>query len=400
MTERKSKKETPRQLRERIVELERQNAELRASNAELTERTLELFSLFSLSTSLGTGVKLDQLPDGSMDFLGDLLGIEQFSLQLYEPKENRLYIKASLGIPREAREKCIITPPEGVAGHVFATGEARYIPDVTSEPRYLFYKGLNTQGGSLLSIPLVDDSLNPFGVLNISKPQPHAFSDNDLSLYSAVALQIAAIIQNVHSYQRLHELSLTDELTGVANRRAFFDELEDEHRRHVRYKKDYSLLLIDIDYFKRYNDRHGHLEGDMALKKLAQALDARLRQSDLLARYGGEEFAVLAVETDKEQAVQLAEALRKTVCETTFTLADGQPASELSITVGVANFPTDGKTHIQVLDRADKALYYGKSRGRNTVSSKVPLQHMSGMARGAKGDEPGRRGKGTADAGE
>lgn len=360
--------------RNKIARMEREVASLRRKNSALKERTFELFSLFELSTALGTSVRFDRMMSGSMDFLGDLLGIKQFSLQLYNPDDGQLYIKASLGIPQDARQHCVITPPEGVAGHVFSTGQAMYIPDVTDEPRYLFYKGYYNQGGSLLSIPLVDDNQKSIGVLNISKPEPNAFSDNDLALYSTAALQISNIIQNYFTFRRLHELSLTDELTGAANRRAFFDMLESEHERHQRYEKPYSLLLIDVDFFKRYNDHHGHLEGDRALAKLAVILQKRLRQSDQLSRYGGEEFAVIAVETGRNEGIKLAESLRETVESTTFLLKSGEPASLLSITIGVASFPEDGKSHIDILDRADKALYYGKSRGRNVVSAKVPLQ--------------------------
>ncbi|MHA1570034.1 MAG: sensor domain-containing diguanylate cyclase [Alphaproteobacteria bacterium] len=401
MADGKAKKasgDDPPALRERIAQVERENEDLRRVNSDLKERTLELFSLFELSTALGTGVRFDRMVGDSMDFLGELLGIRQFSLQIYDPDDKKLYIQASLGIPKEARKKCVITPPEGVAGHVFSSGQAMHIPDVTREPRYLYYQGYNMQGGSLLSIPLLDDDMKPFGVLNISKPEAHAFTDNDLSLYSTVALQLAAVIQNYYSYLRLRDLSLTDELTGVNNRRAFFDLLEEEHERHQRYEKSYTLLLIDVDFFKRYNDRHGHLEGDKALVTLAETLSGRLRASDVICRYGGEEFGVIAVETAKEEGVKLAESLREEVVKTRFTLSSGEPASELSITIGVASYPADGRTHIEVLDRADKALYYGKSRGRNTVSTKVPIQQRMTAEKGAKGDKPGRRGKGTSRA--
>jgi diguanylate cyclase (GGDEF)-like protein len=339
-------------------------------------------------------VRYDRLAEGSMDFLGELLGIEQFSLMLYNPEEDRLSIVAALGIPKEARQKCFIRPPEGVAGHVFATGEALYAPDVTKEPRYLYYKGLNLQGGSVLSLPLVDEENKPFGVLNISRPEPNAFSESDQARFSTLALQIAVIIQNYTHYRRLQHLSLTDELTGVANRRAFFEDLEEEHSRHARAQKSYSLLLVDIDYFKRYNDIHGHLEGDLALKEVAKLLAARCRHSDYLARYGGEEFVVCAIRTPKSEAATFAEALRRAVDDNGFRLANGAAASELSITIGVATYPEDGADPHDVLNKADQALYYGKTHGRNTVVV-YPIPELAPPGGvGATGEMPGRRGKG------
>jgi diguanylate cyclase (GGDEF)-like protein len=346
---------------ERVARLERENVELRRANAELKQRTLELFSVFELTTSLGANLRFDRLAGGSMDFLSELLGIERFSLLLH--------------VPHEAREGCVITPPEGVAGYVFTTGQAMYVPDVTAEPRYLYYKGYGPQSGSLLAIPLLDDEGRPFGVLNISKPEANGFSDSELVLYGAVARQTSAVVQNFRTVERLRELSQTDELTGAANRRAFMARLAEEHERHQRYGERYTLLMIDVDFFKRYNDRHGHLEGDYALQKMTTLLLQRVRQSDILARYGGEEFVVMAVETGKAEGIKLAEALRDAVQHTRFTLSDGAPASELSITVGVAAYPEDGAGRHDVLERADKALYYGKSRGRNIVCAEVPAQN-------------------------
>jgi diguanylate cyclase (GGDEF)-like protein len=387
----------PAALRERVAQLEQENERLRQVNNDLSERTLELYSLFELSYSLGAGIRYDRMPEDSMDFIGPLLGIEQFSLLLFNHEDGKLYIRAALGIPKEARKKCVITPPEGIAGRVFSHGEAVYVPDVTRDARYLYYKGFNLQGGSLLSLPLVDEGGQPFGVLNISKPEPRAFSESDISRYSTLAIQIAVIIQNYSSYRRLQELSLTDELTGVANRRAFFASLEEEHLRHVRSRKSYTLLLIDVDYFKRYNDLHGHLEGDRALQEVAAVLKARSRSADLLARYGGEEFVVCATRTGKAEGVKLAEALRAAIGSYAFRLSNGGLAAPLSITIGVATYPEDDALCREVLAKADRALYHGKTRGRNTVVSYPVPDEDAAPGVGATGDLPGRRGKGPAD---
>ncbi|MDP8222669.1 MAG: sensor domain-containing diguanylate cyclase [Candidatus Lernaella stagnicola] len=376
----------------RIAELEAEVERLRRLNKDLSERTLELFSLFELAYSLG-GARFDRLHDGTLDFIGELMGIDLFSLMLYDNEEGVLRIKAALGLSDEVRENFSVRPPEGIAGYVFASAQAMYVPDVDVEPRYKQLQDHGVDEGSLLAIPLLDDDHSPFGVLNISKPEKNAFSESDQGLYSTVALQIATMIQNYTTYRQLKELSLTDELTGVGNRRHFFQTLEDEHMRHKRSALPYTLLLIDVDYFKQFNDTHGHLEGDIALVELAQIFRSRCRNSDLVARYGGEEFAVCAVRTSKQDAFNLAQALRRGVDENIFRLRDGSSASQLSITIGVASFPEDGRTYQDVLEHADQALYFGKSRGRNTVIAyPVPLPEGS-QARGAKGDTPGRRGK-------
>lgn len=381
-------------LRRRVAELEAEVARLRGVNDELSDRTLELFSLFELSYSLGSGIRYDRMKDGSMDFLGDLLGIDQFSLMLVDPDDGNLYIKAALGIPKAVRRKCVLTPPEGIAGMVFATGQAVYVPDVKNEPRYLFYKGSYDQGGSLISLPLLDEDNRPFGVLNISKPEPDAFSESDQKQFGALAFQIAVIIQNYTSYRQLRELSQTDELTGLANRRSFFELLDIEHDRHARGGKGYALLLIDVDHFKQFNDRHGHIEGDRALRELARLLKKRCRHTDTLARYGGEEFIVFAGRTSQVDGMKLAHALRLGVAEHRFLLANDEPADDLSITIGLSTFPDDAADSREVLAKADQALYVGKTQGRNAVVSYSADIVLPPTAHGAKGDDPGRRGKG------
>jgi diguanylate cyclase (GGDEF)-like protein len=383
------------QLERHVAELEVENERLRRLNADLSERTLELFSLFQLSYSLG-GARFDRMPGQSMDFIGELLGIELFSLMLLDPVDGKLRIKAALGIPDPTRETFAVSPGEGIAGYVFATGEMLYVPDVDADPRYQHLPDSKIEEGSLLAVPLLDDENKPIGVLNISKPEKNAFTESDQALFSTLALQIAVIIQNYATYQQLQELSLTDELTGVSNRRRFFNTLEEEHSRHKRSGLPYTILLIDVDFFKQFNDAHGHLEGDRALKELAGIFQRRCRATDVVARYGGEEFSICAIRSTKNDGFKLAQDLRRAVAETVFTLREGSPASSLSITIGVASFPEDGRTHAEVLENSDRALYYGKSRGRNTVIS-YPVPIPTGPEKGARGDAPGRRGKSDPD---
>ncbi len=167
--------------------------------------------------------------------------------------------------------------------------------------------------------------------------------------------------------EKLAILSTTDEMTKLFNFRYFKAELEKEHTRSLRHKKPYAIILCDIDHFKNFNDKNGHLEGDEALRRAAAILQSRSRQTDIVARYGGEEFVVLCPEVDGQQAQVLAEALRKNIANENFPHGEKQPLGRVTISIGVASFPADSREPDELLRLADQALYEAKAGGRNQV---------------------------------
>lgn len=175
--------------------------------------------------------------------------------------------------------------------------------------------------------------------------------------------------------RRLERLATTDELTKLFNVRYFRSELAREHERCARHKKSYAIILCDIDHFKNFNDQNGHVAGDSALQLAAAVLQGRARDNDILARYGGEEFVVLCPETNAEQAEIFAEALRRKIEETNFPHGDKQPLGRVTLSLGVAAFPANGKTSAEVLHHADEALYACKHAGRNRV-----IRYQNGLA--------------------
>ncbi len=164
---------------------------------------------------------------------------------------------------------------------------------------------------------------------------------------------------------RLERLAVTDGLTGVYNHRRFQEGLAAELLRSARTGRPCSVLMTDVDLFKKVNDAMGHPAGDELLRRLAQVLNGALRGTDLLARYGGEEFASLLPETSKAVAGQVAERMRSAV-ETELN-TEGRWTQKITISIGVATYPDDGKTGEQVLEAADQALYVAKHQGRNRV---------------------------------
>lgn len=167
--------------------------------------------------------------------------------------------------------------------------------------------------------------------------------------------------------RRLMELALTDPLTGLPNRRRFEELLRAELSRIERYGGQCSLVMIDVDYFKNYNDALGHLAGDVILKELAELMRRELRASDVLARYGGEEFGLIMVQTPKDVAYHAIERLRRVIEDHAFRGTHVLPGKRLTISAGVATAPDDATTYEEFIQRADGALYAAKREGRNIV---------------------------------
>jgi len=183
----------------------------------------------------------------------------------------------------------------------------------------------------------------------------------------ATLIVIFIVVLVVNRYQgHLEALVSVDPLTGVANRRYFMEKLQAEFARSQRYRADLSLIMIDVDRFKRVNDQYGHLTGDRLLAALAQDIQGALRESDTLGRVGGEEFAVVLPETQLAEATLVAERIRKSVCQQPVRTIDGG-GSPTTVSIGVASVHDDTAGHEELYRLADAALYHAKDQGRNCV---------------------------------
>ena len=169
----------------------------------------------------------------------------------------------------------------------------------------------------------------------------------------------------------LQDQSVRDGLTGLFNRRYLQEVLEMEASRCRRKKEAFSLVFLDIDHFKKFNDIQGHPEGDMVLKTLALLLTERLRKNDVIARYGGEEFLILLPETPKENGIYCAETICSLIAGYDFIGTQGQSLGQVTVSIGIATFPDDGAGVEDIVLRADEALYAAKHGGRNQVRATV-----------------------------
>jgi diguanylate cyclase (GGDEF)-like protein len=252
---------------------------------------------------------------------------------------------------------------EGLAGAVMANGQSRRIDDLERADVTVGSDG--TEGiRSWMGVPLMMYG-GCEGVIAVQSTRAGAFRDEDQRLLESLALQIAAALQNAH----LYELAMVDGLTGLFMRRYFDARIEEEIERSKRYATPFSVVMMDVDNFKKLNDEHGHLIGDRVLRAIANCVKGQLRGVDTAARYGGEEIAVILPRSDMVAAYNVGERIRSAITELRIT-TDGDTPVALSVTssFGIASYPeskaVDGEDLIR---RADKALYRAKKTGKNRV---------------------------------
>lgn len=185
---------------------------------------------------------------------------------------------------------------------------------------------------------------------------------SNLRLLQAITQQTSVLLEN----QSLYFRSITDEKTKLYNNRYFQHRFEQESRRSYRYKKNFALVVLDIDHFKKFNDTHGHLVGDLVLIKVAEVLKQTCRTTDITARFGGEEFVALCVETDLDGAIIAAERIRHAIESTKVETDDGLNLG-VTVSIGVSLFPQHGQNLTELMTVADTALYTAKREGRNRV---------------------------------
>jgi diguanylate cyclase (GGDEF)-like protein len=236
------------------------------------------------------------------------------------------------------------------------------VPDAREDSRFqdnplvLAENGIRFYAGA----PLLTPTGEALGTVYVTDHRPRQLNARQIAALQALARQVVALLELRRLVSELETVGTTDGLTGLRNRRAFDEKLQEEHQRHARSRQPVSLLLVDVDHFKPYNDHFGHQAGDDALGEVARILQHTVRSYDMAARYGGEEFGVILPNTDKQGALELAERLRRAVERNEWM------KRQITVSIGVATL-VHGQSVPALIEEADRALFSAKALGRNRV---------------------------------
>lgn len=327
------------------------------------QRANELEVLAAATARLVASLDLRQVLQGVVDHAQRVAGADFVVVYLLDRDTGRL---PTQGVSAVAGRAGIAPPPRprGLTAEVARSGEAAFMDDVAAHR--LFQAGERPPLRSLASVPLrVDGSV--VGVLNVGYQRPHVFDADDRRMLLALADISALAVRNAAQHERLARLAVTDDLTGLPNRRRFVEALRAEGQRARRYERPVSLLMLDVDELKDVNDQHGHAVGDLVLRGVADAVRASTRDTDLPARLSGDEFAVLLPETEPDAALRIAERIRAGVAAFQAPLESGSVGTTVSIGL-VSAQGADLPELPRFMRVADEALYRAKAAGRNAIA--------------------------------
>ncbi|MFB3816239.1 MAG: diguanylate cyclase [Candidatus Methylomirabilales bacterium] len=331
----------------------------------------EFEALYQVSRAMASSLELQEILERISRSVSGLLEGRAMALMLLGPDGHSLTTVAGYNLADETPEVSGAGRAAWNSPSVAAVREKRPIAvaDLGNDDGYAEWAAAVTARGyrSCLAIPLIVQD-RALGCMNVYGMEPHDFGEDEVQLFSTFASQAAVSIENARLFEETRQLAITDPLTGLANHRQFYNQLSREVRRAQRYERPLSLLMLDLDHFKQFNDRYGHLAGDQALREVAEVLRQNARSVDILARYGGEEFALILPETDLKRAASQAERVRAAVAAFPFLGASAGPGS-LTVSIGVAALLGKMRKGQDLVHDADQALYRAKAQGRNRMES-------------------------------
>jgi len=321
-----------------------------------------LFAIQAISRAVTSTLELGEVLKGLVSVVAEVLDLDACAV-LLAAKEGEFRVGAAMGIS-EGAERDLSSPlMASIYKGVMRSKEPLFIPDLAADPRVPEEFPLRKEGfRSAAILPMVGRTRG-VGVLWALFKGLSVLTGEEMDLLKAASSQAAVAIENAMLKERMERMAITDGLTGLYNHRYFRGALKRVvARAREEGARPVSLLMVDIDFFKHYNDTKGHPAGDELLRRLALFLRGNVRPTDIVARYGGEEFAIILPGLSKWDAVSVAERLREGV----------ERSLGITVSIGVASFPDDALDDDSLLSKADIALYEAKRQGRNRVCVASP----------------------------
>ena len=344
-------------------------------NNKLEKTVRQLSALNEFGKSLVSSLSMDDTLDFITLKMDNIIDYQSFIIFIIKKdskdpnSEPEVIVKRCKSPYAEALKDIDYTGLEGVLGWVINQKKPLLLED-TKNSRL---PNIVPNERSSIIVPMVVEN-DSIGAFYVGASVPNYYDEEAMNLVSTVTNQTAMAVKNAELYEKMVALAITDGLTGLYTHRYFQERLAETCKEYERNLKSFSLIMIDVDHFKTYNDTLGHPEGDKLLQEIAALLKSYTRDSDLVCRYGGDEFALVLKESDKENSVKIADRIREA-----FQYKFARYKVKITASIGVANFPIDAINKPDLLTAADAALYKSKKGGRNSVNWAVSLSETAGV---------------------
>ncbi len=324
----------------------------------------ELEAVHKLGNLLNSSLKLDFIIPKAVQMVGEMLRGDGCGLFLYDEVTDEFFVSGLYGhqiVPREIKL-------EGTLPfHAIKEGKKLLINNIRKNP--YVSKDLNkfTRAKSLMAVPIVIKG-KKIGAISVYSKTKNFYNEKDVEFLDTLGNQIGISVMNADLFERTELLACTDGLTGAYDHNYFLKALDRYLEKARKRNQNISLVMIDLDDFKFYNDKFGHILGDEILKGTANILIDSVRNDDIISRYGGDEFAIILNGASKERAFRIAERIRKKIAQKTFQDPDSKQAFSITASIGISTFPEDAVGGKQLVDKADKAMYRIKRNLKNKTA--------------------------------
>ena len=342
------------------------NEILSQTNKELKKKVYDLHNIFEISFKVMGQTEKEKLVNTALLNALGIFTARSVMLMLLESNNRKNFVvKDSRGFLGEKVDEFSLSRDDKLVKYLEFIKKPLMLKDVSYEFETVMPTFEEFEIKALAPLFQEDDLM---GILCLGPSvSQDEYSLDILEILGILTNMLSVALQNSENFEQIKALSYTDEMTGLHNYRFFIMRLKEEIARAKRNDSPLALLILDVDFFKNYNDALGHPAGDEILRQLSTILQSTVRDNDIVARYGGEEFAIILPSTDQKGAQVLAERIRKKVMKYKFPQQEIQPNGTLTISIGIALYPENAVERDDVVVAADRALYYAKETGRNKV---------------------------------
>ena len=321
----------------------------------------DLLVFHDVARALTSSLDLDSILGAIMMQMKQFFEPESWSLLIVDEEQNNLYYAVAAGKSLGDRN-LRVDMGEGIAGWVAAHGEPVIVSEPGSDSRFAELSPVR----SVICIPLRSRDYT-LGVIELLNYRASTLTSETMAFLQVLCDYAAIAVQNVRAVERIQELTITDDCTGLFNSRHLFSVTESELERSRRFNFPFSLVFIDLDHFKRVNDLHGHLTGSRLLGEIARTIKHNVRGIDSAFRYGGDEFIVLLPQTGKDAALDVTQRLLCALRDTVYLLSEGLEL-RIMASFGVATYPDDGDSVQDIISAADQMMYLVKNAHRGSIA--------------------------------